>query len=58
LGWENKNATDIVEMFQQIIKYINKHGHFPCTLSELTKYDGVGTRIASLVLYFAYGKMM
>jgi len=30
--------------------------HFPCTLSELMQYNGVGTKIASLVLYFAYGQ--
>jgi len=58
LGMGNKNATDIMEMFQQIKKYINEHGYFPHTLLELTQYDGVRTQIASLVFYFAYGKTM
>jgi len=34
-------------------KYIDEHGHFSHSLSELMKYDGIGTKIASLVLYFA-----
>jgi len=55
LGMENKNTTDIMEMLQQI-KNIHQHGHFPCTLSELIQYDGFGTKIASLVLYFAFGQ--
>jgi len=31
-------------------------GHFSCTLLELMQYNGVGTKIASLVLYIAYGQ--
>ena len=52
----NKNTSDIILMFKQIKKYMEECGHFPRTLSELTRYDRVGTKIASLVLYFAYGQ--
>jgi len=56
LGMGNKNMSDIILMFEQIKKYMEECGHFPCTLLELTQYNGVGTKIASLVLYFAYGQ--
>jgi len=56
LGMGNKNTSDIILMIQQIKKYMEECGHFPCMLSVLTWYDGVGTKIASLVLYFAYGQ--
>jgi len=56
LGMGNKNTSDIILMFKQMKKYMEECGHFPCTLSELMRYDGVGMKIASLVLYFAYGQ--
>jgi len=41
LGMDNKNATDIIEIFQQILKCIDKYGHFPHTPLELMQYDGI-----------------
>jgi len=57
VGMGNKNTTDIIHMFQQIKTHMDACGHFPCTSVELTQYDGVGSKIASLVLYFAYGQI-
>jgi len=57
LGMGNKNMTDIICMFKHIKTYMDACGHFPCMLSKLMQYDAVGTKIASLVLYFAYGQI-
>jgi len=56
LGMGNKNTSDIICMFEEIKKYMEEFGHFPCTLLELMQDDGVATNIASLVLYFSYGQ--
>jgi len=57
LGLGNKNATDLLGMFQEIKLYMDEHGYFPRTVPELRIHNGVGTKIASLVLYFAYGQI-
>jgi len=57
LGLGNKNATDLLAMFQEIKLYMDEHGYFPRTVLELRIHNGVGTKIASLVLYFAYGQI-
>jgi len=56
LGMGNKNSSDILLMFQKIKEFISEKGHFPRSLSHLIDYDGVGTKIVSLVLYFAFGQ--
>ena len=56
LGMGNKNTEDVMEMFMFLETFINKHGHFPRTVTELALVRGVGMKIASLVLYFAFGQ--
>ena len=54
LGMGNKNAQEIMSIFEYLKSYQTQHLHFPRALSELTKNKGIGTKIASLILYFAY----
>jgi len=35
---------------------MDEYRHFPHTVLELIQYDGMGTKIASIVLHFAYGQ--
>ena len=56
LGLQNKNATDIMEIFHNIKLYQDKYKQFPRRLHILLQYKGIGRKIATLVLNFAYGQ--
>ncbi len=56
LGMGNKNTSNIIVMFKEIKKYMEECGHFARMMSKLMQYHRVGMKIASLVLYFAYGQ--
>jgi len=51
LSLGNKNALDIFALFTSIKQFIDTHHHFPQTIMDLTTNEGVGTKIAVLVLY-------
>jgi len=56
LGLQNKNATDIIKIFKNIKLYQDKYKHFPHQVHTLLQYNGIGRKIATLVLNFAYGQ--
>jgi len=56
LGYGNKNAETLFKQFLYLKCYIETKQHFPRTIRELTMIKGIGTKIASLVLYFAFGQ--
>jgi len=68
VGWEQFEAGDLIFGYGKqeynwyhlhvptTKTYMDECGHFPCTVSELLQYNGAGTEIASLVLYFTYGQ--
>jgi len=56
LGLGNKNALDLVGLFTSIKQFMETHHHFPQTIKDLTMNEGIGTKIALLVLYFVYGQ--
>jgi len=56
LGLGNKNSEEILALFVDIQTFMDVNGYFPCLIMQLTENKGVSTKIASLALYFAYGK--
>jgi len=54
LGLQNKNATDILEIFKNIKLYQEKYKQFPKCVHTLLQYKGIGRKIVTLVLNFAY----
>jgi len=57
LGMGNKNSDDILAAFLYLNSYMAKYNHFPRQMSDLVMNNkGIGAKIASLVLYFAFGQ--
>jgi len=54
LDLQNKNAKDIIKIFKNIKLYQDKYKHFPQRVHTLLQYNGIGRKIATLVLNFAY----
>jgi len=57
LGMGNKNSEDILAAFAYLNSYKEKYNHFPRWMSDFVMNNkGIGAKIASLVLYFAFGQ--
>ena len=57
LGMGNKNLVELYTIFFDLDKYMQEHGHFPCKITELTEYKGLGNKIVALILYFVFGQI-